>query len=92
MVVACCLLRVACCVRSEFVNGGWCMADNASPSMDGQIDQVTLGHRYVQDVFGVIPKYAWHIDPFGLSASYSQSTTNHHSQLRFGFSKWRQQS
>ena len=31
----------------EFVNGGWCMADNASPSMDGEIDQVTLGHRYV---------------------------------------------
>jgi hypothetical protein len=29
----------------EFVNGGWCMADDASPSMDAQIDQVTLGHR-----------------------------------------------
>lgn len=55
----------------EFVNGGWCMADDASPSADGQIDQVTLGHRYVEDIFGVRVKYGWHIDPFGLSASYA---------------------
>jgi hypothetical protein len=39
--------------------------------MDAQIDQNTLGHRYVKDIFGVTPKYAWHIDPFGLSASYA---------------------
>ena len=39
--------------------------------MDAQIDQNTLGHRYVQDTLGVTPKYAWHIDPFGLSASYA---------------------
>ena len=55
----------------EWVNGGWCMADDASPSADGQIDQNTLGHRYIQDIFGVQPKYAWHIDPFGLSSSYA---------------------
>ena len=42
----------------EFVNGGWCMADDASPSTDGWIDQVTLGHRYIYDVLnGTIPKY-----------------------------------
>ena len=33
----------------EFVNGGWCMADDASPTMDALIDQVTLGHRYITD-------------------------------------------
>jgi alpha-mannosidase len=32
----------------EFVNGAWCMADDASPSADAQIDQATLGHRYIQ--------------------------------------------
>lgn len=55
----------------EFVNGAWCMADDASPSADAQIDQATLGHRYIQDIFGRAPRYAWHIDPFGLSASYA---------------------
>ena len=43
----------------EFVDGGWCMADDASPSMDAEIDQNTLGHRYVKDTLGVVPKYAW---------------------------------
>ena len=55
----------------EFVNGGWCMADDASPSLDDQIDQLTRGHRYIADTLGVIPRYAWHIDPFGESSSYA---------------------
>ena len=55
----------------EFVNGGWCMADDASPTLDDQIDQLTHGHRYIQDTLGVQPKYAWHIDPFGESSSYA---------------------
>ena len=52
----------------EFVNGGWCMADDASPSLDAEIDQVTLGHRYVWDTLGVVPKYAWHIGDASLPA------------------------
>lgn len=57
----------------EFINGGWCMADDASPGWDAFIDQTTLGHRYIADTLGpeFTPRYAWHIDPFGLSASYS---------------------
>ena len=57
----------------EFINGGWCMADDASPNWDAFIDQVTFGHRYIADTLGAeyLPKFAWHIDPFGLSSSYS---------------------
>ena len=35
--------------------------------------QISLGHRYIVDTLGAeyLPKYAWHIDPFGLSSSYS---------------------
>eukprot|EP00937_MAST-01D_sp_MAST-1D-sp2_P006380 g6380.t1 len=57
----------------EFVNGGWCMSDDASPTVDAQIDQVTLGHRYIADTLGAqyVPKIAWHIDPFGESSSYA---------------------
>lgn len=65
----------------EFVNGAWCMADDASPAMDAEIDQVTLGHRYIADVLpGVVPKYAWHIDPFGLSASFVSAKRSHPSR------------
>lgn len=37
----------------DFVNGAWCMADDASPAIDAQIDQITLGHRFVKDTLGV---------------------------------------
>jgi hypothetical protein len=51
---------------------GWCMADDASPSTDGWIDQVTLGHRYIHDTLnGTIPKYAWHIGEYPYFASHT---------------------
>jgi len=51
----------------EFVNGGWCMHDEASPSYIDMIDQTTLGHRLIMEQFGVAPKATWQIDPFGHS-------------------------
>jgi hypothetical protein len=48
------------------------MADDASPSTDGWIDQVTLGHRYIHDTLnGTIPKYAWHIGEYPYFASHT---------------------
>ena len=58
------------------------MSDNASPSMDAQIDQVTLGHRFVSDIFGIVPKYAWHIDPF-VSARAWRLLASPHSQSHY---------
>jgi alpha-mannosidase len=52
----------------EFINGGWCMHDEANPSFVDMIDQTTLGHRLLLEQFGVMPKTTWQIDPFGHSA------------------------
>uniref|UniRef100_A0AAR2JS97 Alpha-mannosidase n=1 Tax=Pygocentrus nattereri TaxID=42514 RepID=A0AAR2JS97_PYGNA len=51
----------------EFVNGGWCMSDEASTHYSSVIDQMTLGLRFLNDTFGECgrPRVAWHIDPFG---------------------------
>ncbi|XP_060767149.1 lysosomal alpha-mannosidase-like, partial [Neoarius graeffei] len=51
----------------EFVNGGWCMSDEASTHYSAVIDQMTLGLHFLNDTFGecVRPQVAWHIDPFG---------------------------
>ncbi|XP_024378993.1 alpha-mannosidase At3g26720 isoform X1 [Physcomitrium patens] len=52
----------------EFINGGFCMHDEATTHYVDMIDQTTLGHRFIKKQFGKIPRIAWQIDPFGHSA------------------------
>ncbi|CAN1342026.1 Probable alpha-mannosidase At5g66150 [Linum perenne] len=52
----------------EFVNGGWCMHDEAATHYIDMIDQTTLGHRMIKAKFNKTPRAAWQIDPFGHSA------------------------
>ncbi|XP_068664658.1 alpha-mannosidase At3g26720-like [Aristolochia californica] len=52
----------------EFINGGMCMHDEAVPHYIDMIDQTTLGHRFIKQVFGQTPRIGWQIDPFGHSA------------------------
>ncbi|CAI0555724.1 unnamed protein product [Linum tenue] len=52
----------------EFINGGMCMHDEATPHYIDLIDQTTLGHKFIKDEFGQIPRVGWQIDPFGHSA------------------------
>eukprot|EP01018_Ginkgo_biloba_P019258 Gb_14040 [translate_table: standard] len=52
----------------EFVNGGWCMHDEATVHYVDMIDQTTLGHRFIKQQFDKTPRVGWQIDPFGHSA------------------------
>jgi len=55
----------------EFVNGGWCMHDEAAPSYVDMVDNTALGHRMIASQFGVsaLPRATWQIDPFGHTAT-----------------------
>lgn len=53
----------------EFINGGWCMHDEAAPNYLDMIDQTTLGHQFLLKEFGAVPTIGWQIDPFGHSAT-----------------------
>lgn len=64
--------RVAALVRLgqlEFIGGGWVQHDEANPSYDAIIAQETEGHEYLQALYGVRPRIAYAIDPFGHSAA-----------------------
>ncbi|PKA54016.1 alpha-mannosidase [Apostasia shenzhenica] len=52
----------------EFINGGWCMHDEATVYYIDMIDQTTLGHRMIKKQFNKVPRIGWQIDPFGHSA------------------------
>uniref|UniRef100_A0A7N2M0R8 Alpha-mannosidase n=1 Tax=Quercus lobata TaxID=97700 RepID=A0A7N2M0R8_QUELO len=52
----------------EFINGGWCMHDEATCHYIDMIAQTTLGHRFIKEKFNYIPRAGWQIDPFGHSA------------------------
>eukprot|EP00051_Salpingoeca_urceolata_P027075 m.479938 g.479938 ORF g.479938 m.479938 type:complete len:1085 (+) comp21646_c0_seq1:45-3299(+) len=49
----------------EFINGGWCMHDEASPNYVEMVENTGRGHQFLQKEFGVFPKGTWQIDPFG---------------------------
>jgi len=55
--------------RLEFLNGGWCMHDEASPHYVEMVDQTTRGHQFLKNLFGEqgVPRGTWQIDPFGHS-------------------------
>ncbi|XP_009386958.2 alpha-mannosidase isoform X1 [Musa acuminata AAA Group] len=52
----------------EFINGGWCMHDEATVHYIDMIDQTTLGHWMIKNQFNKVPRAGWQIDPFGHSA------------------------
>jgi len=44
------------------------MHDEATTYYIDMIDQTTLGHRFLKDVFQQVPRIGWQIDPYGHSA------------------------
>ena len=59
----------------SFVNGGWCMHDEAATHYMGMIDQTTMGHDFLKRELGVIPRVGWQLDPFGHSATQGSLLT-----------------
>lgn len=55
--------------KIEIVGGGWVQNDEASPTAEQVIHQMTVGHEFLRKSFGEasVPRIAWQIDPFGHS-------------------------
>ena len=70
--------------RLEFVGGGWSMHDEACPHYDGMINNMLLGHEWLDRTFGDIarPRIGWQLDPFG------HSNANPRLFAEMGFDSW----
>ncbi|XP_036407174.1 epididymis-specific alpha-mannosidase [Megalops cyprinoides] len=55
--------------RLEFIIGGQVMHDEAVTDLEDEILQLTEGHGFLYETFGVRPQFSWHVDPFGASAT-----------------------
>ena len=80
----------------EFINGGWCMHDEAASYFIDMIDQTALGHRYINTQFGAkyLPKTTWQIDPFGHSGfqgSMMSSPLSGYNSVFYGRADYRDQ-
>ena len=53
--------------RLDFVNAGWSMHDEACTHHDGMMNNMMIGHEFLEREFDFQPKVGWHIDPFGHS-------------------------
>lgn len=53
----------------QFNLNGWCMNDEANPTFNAEINQMTNGAQYMNYNFGekAFAKSGWHVDPFGES-------------------------
>ena len=54
--------------RIEFVSGSFTINDEATPLYYNIADQIRIGHQFLLEEFGIIPKTGWYIDSFGHSA------------------------
>jgi lysosomal alpha-mannosidase len=53
--------------RLELLNAGWSMEDEACVYYEDMINNMMIGHQFVEREFGIKPRVGWHIDPFGHS-------------------------
>lgn len=56
--------------RIEFVEGGWSQSDEQVADLDERIENLMVGHTWLQHEIGAFakPRHAWKLDPFGGSS------------------------
>ena len=53
----------------EVVSGGWGSADQATPNYEDLIDNIMIGHQFLQKEFNQVPNVGWNLGAFGDSAT-----------------------
>ena len=61
------------------MNGGWSANEEATPNFDDIINNMMMGHEWLNEEFGFQPKIGWDIDTFG----HSDTNTRLFAQMGF---------
>lgn len=56
-----------------FNNGGWIASDEATPLYEDIIENIKVGHDFLQREFNLTLKVAWHADAFGHSSNTAKA-------------------
>lgn len=51
----------------EVATGGWSSSDEASPNFEDLINNIMIGHQFLQNEFNYTPKIGWNLDAFAHS-------------------------
>jgi hypothetical protein len=63
----------------EIVNGGWAANDEANANYEDIINNMMLGHEWLDQEFGVRPTIGWDLDTFG----HSDTNTRLYAEMGF---------
>lgn len=55
--------------RLELMSAGWSSNDEACAYYEDIIDNMMIGHQFVEREFGIKPRVGWHADSFGHSSA-----------------------
>jgi len=62
--------------RLQFVNCGWSMSDEANPTAEDLLLNMTIGNNWLYNELGYKCNVGWHIDPFGHSNFMAKNLIN----------------
>lgn len=51
----------------EITTGGWSSSDEACPNYEDLINNVMIGHQFLQNEFDFTPRVGWNLEAFGHS-------------------------
>jgi alpha-mannosidase len=51
----------------EITTGGWTSTDEACPNYEDLINNMMIGHQFLENEFGFTPRVGWNLESFGHS-------------------------
>lgn len=58
--------------KLDLVGGAYVPPDQALNDVDAMLDNFMVGNKFLKQEFDIVPKVAWQLDDFGVSAGFTR--------------------